>query len=79
MSLVLAAVWITLFCCITAIAIFWIDAFSSRARKQRRTAPVDPEQVLAERFARGEIDEIEYAQRLNVLRVGPPLHAYLDR
>ena len=77
MSLVLAAVWITLFCCITAVAIFWIDARSSVSRRQRH--PVDPEQLLAERFARGEIDEVEYAQRLNVLRVGPPLHAYLDR
>ena len=27
-----------------------------------------PEQVLAERFARGEIDEQEYHQRLDVLR-----------
>jgi putative membrane protein len=79
MSLVLAAVWITLFCCITAVLIFWIDARSSSAARKRRSQPVDPEQVLAERFARGEIDEIEYAQRLNVLRVGPPLHAYLDR
>ena len=77
MSLALAAVWITLFCCITAIAFFWIEARSTSTRKQRH--PVDPEQVLAERFARGEIDEIEYAQRLSVLRVGPPLHAYLDR
>ena len=79
MSLVLAAVWITLFCCITAIAIFWIEARSTSSAKKRRQQPVDPEHVLAERFARGEIDEIEYAQRLNVLRVGPPLHAYLDR
>lgn len=32
-----------------------------------------PEQVLAERFARGEIDEGEYQQRLAVLRgSGPP-------
>lgn len=27
-----------------------------------------PEQVLAERFARGEIDEEDYRQRLNTLR-----------
>jgi putative membrane protein len=77
MSIVLAAVWISLFCCITAVLMFLIEAYTGSARKRRH--PVDPEQVLAERFARGEIDETEYAQRLSVLRVGPPLHAYLDR
>ena len=77
MSIVLATVWVALFCCITAIALFWIESRSTIARKRRH--PVDPEQVLAERFARGELDETEYAQRLAVLRVGPPLHAYLDR
>jgi putative membrane protein len=29
-----------------------------------------PERLLAERFARGEIDEDEYQRRLNVLRQG---------
>lgn len=29
------------------------------------------EDLLAERFARGEIDETEYTARLNVLRRGP--------
>ena len=33
----------------------------------------DPEELLAARFARGEIDEAEYARRLAVLRYGPPL------
>ncbi|MGH4011855.1 MAG: SHOCT domain-containing protein [Pseudonocardiaceae bacterium] len=32
------------------------------------TSRLTPEQVLAERFARGEIDEQEYQQRLDVLR-----------
>ena len=31
----------------------------------------DPEQVLAERYARGEIDEDEFARRREVLRTGP--------
>lgn len=31
----------------------------------------DAEQMLAERFARGEIDEREYGERLDVLRDGP--------
>lgn len=32
-----------------------------------------PEEVLAARFAAGEIDEAEYSRRLSILRIGPPL------
>ncbi|MFI0508605.1 putative membrane protein [Streptomyces canus] len=35
---------------------------------QPPTTPASPEQLLAERFARGEIDEDEYGRRLSVLR-----------
>ncbi|MFI0716705.1 SHOCT domain-containing protein [Streptomyces inhibens] len=31
-----------------------------------------PEQILAERYARGEIDEEEYQRRLATLRGSPP-------
>ena len=45
---------------------------------QGSTAPAapSPEQVLAERFARGEIDEAEYRQRLDTLRTSrsPSVH-----
>jgi putative membrane protein len=34
--------------------------------------PSSPEQVLGERFARGEIDEEEYLRRMEVLRGGRP-------
>ena len=34
-------------------------------------APSAPEQVLGERFARGEIDEEEYRRRLDALHSGP--------
>ncbi len=37
---------------------------------QPTTTRSTPEQLLAERFARGEIDEHEYHQRLEVLRNG---------
>ncbi|WP_440972379.1 SHOCT domain-containing protein [Nocardia seriolae] len=30
-----------------------------------------PQQILAERYARGEIDHEEYAQRLKILESGP--------
>jgi putative membrane protein len=32
----------------------------------------DPRQILAERYARGEIDEEEYRRRLDTLRGGQP-------
>jgi putative membrane protein len=35
---------------------------------QRLTSTAGPEGLLAERFARGEIDAEEYQQRLNTLR-----------
>ncbi|MFI9201609.1 SHOCT domain-containing protein [Streptomyces sp. NPDC053048] len=34
--------------------------------------PSSPEQILAERYARGEIDEEEYQRRLATLRGSPP-------
>ncbi len=34
--------------------------------------PAPPEQILAERFARGEIDEDEFHQRMTVLRAEAP-------
>lgn len=43
------------------------------AMKKRRELHVDPQQVLAARFARGEIDEAEYSRRMSILRLGPPL------
>lgn len=39
----------------------------SRAAAARPTA----EEVLAERFAHGQIDEPEYSERLSALRAGP--------
>lgn len=42
-------------------------------RKQAHQLAVDPEKVLAARFANGEITEQEYSRRLSILRLGPPL------
>ncbi|MEU2716646.1 SHOCT domain-containing protein [Streptomyces sp. NPDC007205] len=39
-------------------------------RAGSRQQGTSPEQLLAERFARGEIDEDEYRRRLTVLREG---------
>jgi len=35
--------------------------------------PPTPQQILAERFARGEIDEDEYRKRMDALRTTDPL------
>ena len=59
------------------IAVFIVVVVGSleaiEASKKRRELSVDPQQVLAARFARGEIDEAEYSRRLSILRLGPPL------
>ncbi|WP_078964083.1 SHOCT domain-containing protein [Streptomyces durhamensis] len=65
------------------IVLFWVllitlDVllYRSRAPRERgnrassRHPGTSPEQLLAERFARGEIDEDEYRRRLTVLRGG---------
>ncbi len=59
--------------------IFGIVALVRHGRAQRREpaeppAP-EPERLLAERFARGEIDEDEYIQRLTSLRAAGPAAA----
>jgi putative membrane protein len=41
-------------------------------RNSGETRPT-PEQLLGERFARGEIDEEEYRQRLDTLRAAGPV------
>lgn len=49
----------------------WIDKNGGVRRKPVSSA--DLEAILAERYARGEIDEHEYTRRLSMLRLGPPL------
>jgi putative membrane protein len=65
--------------------LFWgavIYGIAALARHARRDGPQrhepsappapEPERLLAERFARGEIDEAEYHQRLTSLRAANP-------
>lgn len=51
-------------------AIYWLVRSFSRADRQDRdtTHRPTPEQLLGERFARGEIDESEYRNRLDTLQ-----------
>jgi putative membrane protein len=65
------------FLALFAIALFSVLRWLSRDRQfptARPAQPVPPEQLLAERFARGEIDVEEYRQRMDVLRE-PRFHA----
>ena len=62
-----------------SMVLFWglvgfavIAAIRLLGRQDRSAAArPTPEQVLAERFAHGQIDEQEYRQRLDALRDGP--------
>ena len=52
-------------------AIAWVVVTlirQSDSRSQSGPTGAEPRQILDERFARGEIDEAEYRERLNVLR-----------
>ena len=71
------AIGMVLFWVLIIVAIVALIRFSTSAT-QTRVIPApppyteSPEQVLAARFARGEIDEAEYQQRLAVLRGATP-------
>jgi putative membrane protein len=54
-------------------AMVLVGTFADRMGRRTALKDADPEKLLAARFAKGEIDEAEYARRLSVLRLGPPL------
>ena len=61
--------------------VFWglvIWGIAAILRTSRRADDASPERVLAERFARGEIDEEEYHRRLDVL-LTPADRGHVDR
>lgn len=64
---------------VVALVVWSMRSLSDRDRPHRVAPPPahgkTPEQLLAERFARGEIDEDEYLRRLAVLRSPPPPNA----
>ena len=55
------------------LVIYGVIVFVRYLGRQDRSVTVRPtaEQVLRERFARGEIDDREYRERLEALRGGP--------
>lgn len=48
--------------------VIWGVVTLVRSTETPRESSADPERILAERFARGEIDEDEYRRRLDALR-----------
>jgi uncharacterized membrane protein len=50
-----------------------VAVFLDRMTARNALASLDPEKLLAARFAKGEIGEAEYSRLLSVLRMGPPL------
>ena len=59
-------VWMTL--CVGLIAVLvWAAVRAAVPRNERPKAPHGPKDVLAERFAKGEIGADEYHERLRVL------------
>lgn len=60
--------WTLVIVGIIALVRFTIGGPPPRSVPQHPPYDITPEQVLAARFARGEIDEAEYQQRLGILR-----------
>ncbi len=50
------------------VLVAWVAVTVARGGGDSRSAVPTPERILADRFARGEIDEDEYHQRLDALR-----------
>ncbi len=67
----LMAVSMVLFYGLVIVGVITMVRYLGRRDRSIATARPTAEQVLAERFAQGEIDEQEYRQRLDVLRGGP--------
>jgi putative membrane protein len=62
-------VGMVLFWALLIVGIVALVRFTTADRQSRSiTAPPSPQQVLADRFARGEITETEYRDRLAVVR-----------
>ncbi|MER6126398.1 SHOCT domain-containing protein [Streptomyces sp. NPDC001795] len=56
---------------IITIAVLLFRALNRPQEHTHTPARPTPEEILRERFARGEIDEEEYRRRLNALHAGP--------
>ena len=53
---------------IVTLVVVLVRTWGAQRPSDERRGPSDAEAILAERYARGEIDDDEYRQRLNALR-----------
>ena len=67
-----------LFIALVAVSI-WAVVALTRSRPGDRGPRHDPQQILAERFARGEIDEAEYRRHVAILQGRTPDQNAHDR
>lgn len=67
----LMTVSMVLFWGLVVVGVIALVRYLGRADRAVHDPRPTAEQVLAERFARGEIDEQEYRQRLDALMAGP--------
>ncbi|KAA0108848.1 SHOCT domain-containing protein [Mycolicibacterium sp. P1-5] len=72
MAIGMVLFWILVIVAIVVLVRFSTGNTQARTVLQPPQYPESPEQLLAARFARGDIDEAEYQQRLAVLRGGAP-------
>lgn len=68
MAVVMVVFWVLVIAGIVALVRYTSGANGPRVMSPYPPPGESPEQLLATRFARGEIDEAEYQQRLAVLR-----------
>ncbi|WP_377267666.1 SHOCT domain-containing protein [Peterkaempfera sp. SMS 1(5)a] len=66
--LVMSVGMILFWVAVVIVAVLLYRALSHRYQQHHATPGPTPEQILADRFARGEIEEEEYRRRLSVLR-----------
>ncbi len=67
--------WFTsaLFATLVIVGVVLLVRYAARTGRSTYPRPlVGPEQLLAQRYARGELDDDEYQHRLTVLHTGPP-------
>ncbi|MEW5810019.1 MAG: SHOCT domain-containing protein [Actinomycetota bacterium] len=72
MAIVMVLFWLLVIAAIVALVRSGTGGTQNRPARQAPPFVESPEQVLAARFARGDIDEAEYQQRLAVLRGTAP-------
>ncbi|AKK26859.1 SHOCT domain-containing protein [Mycobacterium sp. EPa45] len=72
MAIGMVLFWILIIVAIIALVRFSTGGAQTPTVLQPPPYPESPEQLLAARFARGDIEEAEYQQRLAVLRGGTP-------